>query len=115
MGQGGEIFVLDMGQPVRIVDLARKMIHLSGYSEGEIRIEFTGLRPGEKLYEELLADAEHTRQTPHPKLRIARARAVDDDLLQNLRPWLAEPCQGDERVRETLMHWVPEYHPAAND
>jgi FlaA1/EpsC-like NDP-sugar epimerase len=115
MGQGGEIFVLDMGEPVRIVDLARKMIHLSGYSDSEIRIEFTGLRPGEKLYEELLADAEQTRQTPHPKLRIARARAVDDDFLPNLRPWLADPCQGDVQVREALMRRVPEYCPASND
>ncbi len=115
MGQGGEIFVLDMGEPVRIVDLARKMIHLSGYSDSEIRIEFTGLRPGEKLYEELLADAEQTRQTPHPKLRIARARAVDDDFLPNLRPWLADPCQSDAQVREALMRRVPEYCPASND
>ncbi len=115
MGQGGEIFVLDMGEPVKIVDLARKMIHLSGYSEGEIRIEFTGLRPGEKLYEELLADAEETRETLHPKLRIARARAVDDGFLPDLRPWLAESCQGDVQVRETLMQWVPEYSPAPNN
>ena len=114
MGQGGEIFVLDMGEPVRIVDLARKMIHLCGYADDEIRIEFTGLRPGEKLYEELLADTEQTRQTPHPKLRIARARAVDDDFLLNLRPWLAQTCQSDEFVREELMRRVPEYHPAAS-
>ena len=114
MGQGGEIFVLDMGEPVRIVDLARKMIRLCGYSDGEIRIEFTGLRPGEKLFEELLADAEQTGPTPHPKLRIARARAVDADFLLNLRPWLAETSQSDERVREVLTHWVPEYHPALN-
>jgi len=114
MGQGGEIFVLDMGEPVRIVDLARKMIQLSGYAEGEIRIEFSGLRPGEKLYKELLADTEETRETPHPKLRIARARAVDDDFLTNLRPWFAEANQRDERVREALMRWVPEYRPAPN-
>ncbi len=114
MGQGGEIFVLDMGEPVRIVDLARKMIRLCGYSDGEIRIEFTGLRPGEKLFEELLADAEQTGPTPHPKLRIARARAVDADFLLNLRPWLAETSQSDERMREVLTHWVPEYHPALN-
>jgi FlaA1/EpsC-like NDP-sugar epimerase len=115
MGQGGEIFVLDMGEPVKIVDLARKMIHLSGYAESEIRIEFSGLRPGEKLYEELLADAEETRETPHPKLRIARARAVDDDFLPNLRPWFSEPAQSDAQVRQTLMRWVPEYQPASNN
>lgn len=114
MGQGGEIFVLDMGEPIQIVDLARKMIHLCGYSNDEIRIEFTGLRPGEKLYEELLADSEHTRQTPHPKLRIAKARAVDDDFLVSLRPWLAESCQSDALVREMLTRWVPEYHPTLN-
>jgi FlaA1/EpsC-like NDP-sugar epimerase len=114
MGQGGEIFVLDMGEPVRIVDLARKMIHLCGYSDSEIRIEFSGLRPGEKLYEELLADAEQTGETPHPKLRIARARAVDDDFLSNLQPWLAETRQDDALVREILQRWVPEYCPAVH-
>ena len=114
MGQGGEIFVLDMGEPVRIVDLARKMIHLCGYTEKDIRIEFSGLRPGEKLYEELLADAEQTQPTPHPKLRIARARAVEDQFLQNLQAWLAETSQSDGEVRETLKRWVPEYSPAAN-
>lgn len=114
MGQGGEIFVLDMGEPVRIVDLARKMIRLYGYSAHEIRIEFTGLRPGEKLFEELLADAEQTCQTPHPKLRIARARPVDDDFLPNLRLWLSESSQTDELVRQALGRWVPEYRPAEN-
>ena len=102
-----------MGEPVKITDLARKMIQLCGYSGDEIRIEFTGLRPGEKLYEELLADAEQTRQTPHPKLRIAKARAVENDFLVNLRPWFTEISLSDVRVRETLKRWVPEYQPAA--
>jgi len=112
MGQGGEIFVLDMGEPIRIVDLAKKMIYLCGYTESSIRIEFTGLRPGEKLYEELLADAEQTRPTPHPKLRIARGRPVDDELLTQLRDWFSESGQCDALVRERLTLWVPEYRPA---
>jgi FlaA1/EpsC-like NDP-sugar epimerase len=112
MGQGGEIFVLDMGEPVKIVDLAKKMIHLCGYTETSVRIEFTGLRPGEKLYEELLADAEETRATPHPKLRIARGRQVDEDLLDQLRGWFTESSQSDADVRARLMFWVPEYQPA---
>lgn len=113
MGHGGEIFVLDMGEPVKIVDLARNMIRLSGYREEEIRIEFTGLRPGEKLYEELLADAEETRQTPHPKLRIARSRPVADDFLDELMQWISQlNSVSDEDVRIGLRRWVPEYTPA---
>jgi len=112
MGTGGEIFVLDMGEPVRIVDLARNMIRLSGFSEADIRIEFTGLRPGEKLYEELLADAEQTRETPHPKLRIARSRAVDVDFLTSLRSWLEQSAPADDAtVRKELAAFVPEYTP----
>ncbi len=113
MGRGGEIFVLDMGEPVKIVDLARNMIRLSGYSEDEIRIEFSGLRPGEKLYEELLTDAEETRQTPHPKLRIARSRPVEETFLDELSQWLSQPGPvSDEEVRRGLQRWVPEYEPA---
>lgn len=116
MGQGGEIFVLDMGKPVKIVDLARNMIRLSGFTEDEIRIEFTGLRPGEKLYEELLADAEETRETPHPKLRIARSRRVAEGFLDELLQWLLQPGPvSDGGVRAGLRRWVPEYNPAVHD
>ncbi|HYL90434.1 MAG TPA: nucleoside-diphosphate sugar epimerase/dehydratase [Burkholderiales bacterium] len=107
-GKGGEIYVLDMGEPVLIADLARQMIRLSGFSEADIRIEYTGLRPGEKLYEEPLADAEKTLPTPHPKLRIAQVRASENArLLEEVLAWLAssDPAQ----VRERLRAWVPEY------
>ena len=111
MGLGGEIFVMDMGEPVKIVDLARDMIRLSELSESEIRIVYTGLRPGEKLFEELLADDEHTRPTPHPKLRIAKAREVDPDWMPGLLEWLraSERIPGDSEVRRDLKRWVPEY------
>jgi FlaA1/EpsC-like NDP-sugar epimerase len=108
MGKGGEIYVLDMGEPVLIADLARQMIRLSGFNEADIRIEYTGLRPGEKLYEEPLADAEKTLPTPHPKLRIAQVRAPENArLLDEVLAWLARP-EGAS-VRERLRAWVPEY------
>ncbi len=114
MGGGGEIFVLDMGEPVKIVDLARELIRLSGYDEADIGIEFTGLRPGEKLYEELLADGEHTLPTPHPKLRIAKSRAAPDARwIEELLAWLRQTNPGAVRVREQLAERVPEYAPQA--
>ena len=109
MGQDGEIFVLDMGEPVKIVDLAKDLIRLSGFTEEEIKIEFTGLRPGEKLYEELLADNEHTLPTPHPKLRIAQARQADTAWLERLLEWVSAQSMPDEQVRAALRQWVPEY------
>lgn len=112
MGNGGEIFVLDMGEPVKIADLARDMIRLSGLDESDIRIVYTGLRPGEKLFEEVLAADENSLPTPHAKLRIARARAAPADLLQHLTAWLQQTdLPGDAEVREALAKWVPEYQP----
>jgi FlaA1/EpsC-like NDP-sugar epimerase len=110
MGEGGEIFVLDMGEPVKIVDLAKDMIKLSGFTEDEIRIEFSGLRPGEKLYEELLAHDEHTLPTPHEKLRIASARAVDEKWVSSLLEWISTTVDKDEQlVKEELKSWLEEY------
>lgn len=109
---GGNIFVLDMGEPVKITDLARDMIRLSGLTEEDIRIVFTGLRPGEKLFEELLADGEHTLPTPHPKLRIARAQtSLSEDALVSLRAWLEGPPQDEQTVKQRLAELVPEYRP----
>jgi FlaA1/EpsC-like NDP-sugar epimerase len=112
MGKGGEIFVLDMGESVKIVDLAKDLIRLSGLNEDDIKIEFTGLRPGEKLYEEVLADSEHTLPTPHPKLRIAQARPVAVSELEALQSWVAgEAIIADDVVRQRMQQWVPEYTP----
>lgn len=113
MGRNGETFVLDMGQPIRIVDLARTMVRLSGYTEAEIPIAFTGLRPGEKLFEELLADNEKTLPTPHAKLRVSRPidpPGTSWDI--SVKRWLESPGPvGDAEVRQMLTLWVPEYRP----
>ena len=107
---GGEIFVLDMGEPVKIADLAKDLIRLSGLSKEDIRIVYNGLRPGEKLHEELLADDENTLPTPHSKLRIAQARQVDKQWLAQLVTWLNEkPVLSDTEVKQELTKWVPEY------
>ena len=91
MGKGGEIFVFDMGEQVKIADLAKRMISLAGFEpEKDIEIVYTGLRPGEKLFEELLSDEEHTLPTPHEKIRVAGVREFNynellpelDDLIQ---------------------------------
>jgi FlaA1/EpsC-like NDP-sugar epimerase len=97
---------------VRIVDLARDMIRLSGLTETDIKIVFTGLRPGEKLYEELLADGEATIRTPHPKLRISRSRMVDPEFLEQLDAIMIRAANSTgQELREQLRRWVPEYRP----
>ena len=99
----GRILVLDMGDPVKIADLAREMIRLSGLSVDDIRIEFTGLRPGEKLFEELLADSEATLPTPHAKLRIAKPTAVpDQDWREDLLAWLSESENDSVLIKREL-------------
>ena len=114
MGNGGEVFLLDMGEPVKIVDLAKNMIRLSGFEpDKDIRIEFTGLRPGEKLYEELLTAEEGTNTTTHKKIFEAALEDVNQE-------WLSreidrfETCKSDLDVINVLQDIVPTYHPNHN-
>ena len=109
MGKGGEIFVFDMGAPVRIVDLAKRMIKLSGAKD--IEIKFTGLRDGEKLYEEVLNDAEQTKPTHHPKIMIASVREYDyDDACRNESALLeASHTFDDMSIVKLMKDIVPEY------
>lgn len=112
MGKKAEIFVLDMGAPVKIVDLARNLIRLSGLSEDDVKIVYSGLRPGEKLYEELLADNELTLPTVHAKLRIAQAPHVDGLWLEGLLSWIHLSATGQKcNIKSELLKWVPEYRP----
>jgi FlaA1/EpsC-like NDP-sugar epimerase len=113
MGHGGEIFVFDMGKPVKIADLANQMIRLSGLTpDKDIKIEYIGLRPGEKLYEELLADEESTMPTHHPKIKIAKVKKLEapgtllqiDNLLNSLY------TLSKQEVVDFFRELVPEYN-----
>lgn len=110
-GRGGEIFVLDMGQPLRIVDVARTIIRLSGLKEGrDVDIVYTGLRPGEKLYEELYDAGEEPVPTIHPKIRSARHRPFDDETLRRGLDRLFEIVDGShDEVRTAIADLVPGY------
>ena len=115
LADSGQVYVLDMGEPVKIVDLARDLIRLSGHAANEISIVFTGLRPGEKLYEELLADADDTLASAHPRLRIAKLKTeVDGRWAAALLEWLSSI---DHQIpaaehRAQLNRFIPEYrHP----
>lgn len=119
MGQGGDVFVLDMGEPIKIFDLAKRMIHLSGLEiqddsnpNGDIRVEFTGLRPGEKLYEELLI-GDHVTETVHPKIMRAEEEVVEWSILDGWLTDLSRAVDQDEfaDMRKILLKAVTGYRP----
>lgn len=119
MGQGGDVFVLDMGEPVRIAELAEKMIHLSGLSvrseqnpRGDIAIEFSGLRPGEKLYEELLI-GDNVTPTDHPMIMRANEAHLPWSAFREVLVELvtAVRCDDFQRVRQILRATVDGYKP----
>lgn len=111
MGKSGQIYVLDMGEPVKIADLARMMIRLLGKNEQEVVLTYTGLRPGEKLFEELLADDETTEPTSHPKLRVAKTSGQQAVRISGVTGWIdaAGPAPASDEVRTWLRGHVPEY------
>ena len=114
LGEGGEVFVLEMGKPVKIVDLAKNMIKLSGHVPGkDIKIEFTGLRPGEKLYEELMTAEEGTEVTTHAKIRKAILSDEDPHVLKQQYDKLIALQDGDAII-EQMKQMIPTYKPNHN-
>jgi FlaA1/EpsC-like NDP-sugar epimerase len=110
MGKGGQIFLLDMGEPVKITDLAKDMIKLSGLDEIDIKIKFTGLRPGEKLYEELLSEGEVIMPTTHPKLKIAFSENISVKTVEDLIEWvLSTTSKTEVQIKKELKRWVKGY------
>lgn len=112
LGEGGEVFALDMGEPVRIRYLAEQMIHLAGkHPDRDVAIVYTGLRPGEKLFEELFHAQEDYCSTPHPKIWLARSRPLEPGSLEAALHQLRQACQRfDEPALDQLLRsWVPEY------
>jgi len=118
MGNGGEIFVLDMGEPVKIVDLAEQMIRLTGLEPGvDIEIVFTGLRPGEKLFEELFHESEALKATSHPKIMLSGSRKVDWQAMQQQLEMLRHVCVSRDvlQLHHALRQLVPEFTPMQPD
>jgi FlaA1/EpsC-like NDP-sugar epimerase len=113
IGQGGEIFILDMGEPVRILDLAHEMIRRAGLKVGEdIELRFSGVRPGEKLYEELSCDNEQTRPTAHKKIRVWQLPTATESEIQRMLERLMSVIDSSrEEVVQALSDCIPEYHP----
>jgi FlaA1/EpsC-like NDP-sugar epimerase len=114
MGQGGEIFILDMGEPIRIADLARDMITLSGLEpDRDIKIVFTGLRPGEKMYEELLTEGEEVKSTLHEKIKVAKAESLDWQLILNKIEHLIDSLRygNPTNIVNNIKEIVPEFQP----
>ena len=110
MGSGGEIFVLDMGNPVRILDLAKSMIKLSGLTKEDIRIKFVGLRAGEKLFEEILISGENILKTRHKKIFIAKTKKISAEWVNSLIKWVESVDVKDEKsIKKDLKNWVVEY------
>ena len=117
MGDGGEIFVLDMGEPIKISYLAEQMIRLSGKLPGkDIEIAFTGLRPGEKLYEELFHEQECLAPTTHSKIMLARSRKVDWEALSAVLSEMENACDtfNEQRLKVLIADLVPEFSGANN-
>lgn len=112
----GEIFVLDMGEPVRIDDLARNLIRLSGFEpDVDIEVRYTGLRPGEKLYEEMLMQEEGLRSTPNHLIHIGRPLDIDVPAFERQLTALAAACrENSPAIRTLLAQVVPTYHPEAS-
>ncbi|MGE0385635.1 MAG: polysaccharide biosynthesis protein [Gammaproteobacteria bacterium] len=118
MGQGGEIYVLDMGEPVRIAYLAEQMIRLSGREPGrDIKIEYIGLRPGEKLFEDLFHAEEQALPTEHAKIRLCRHRAIDREAFRRQMDGLLAACHAmdEAQIQGQLRGIVPEYHATVTD
>lgn len=114
LGRGGEVFVLDMGDPVRVVDVATDLIRLSGLEPGkDIRLQFTGIRPGEKLYEEMFFSAENVIPTIHPKVLRARNGLLADGVIRKIEALTkaAESGRPEEEIRQLLQALVPDFKP----